>query len=134
MVGLTSSASQETLNGCMKEAEGIIIPTGFAPITPAAQKANEIVTKAGGFLDLHSAAAWENAYLVKAAVEAAGISAKSENLADDRAKFRDALAGITSTEGLIGPVSRNAEGEASKPFVYVQVVDGKWKVIHDPRG
>jgi len=31
-------------------------------------------------------------------------------------------------------VTRNAEGEASKPYVYVQVVDGKWKVIHDPRG
>jgi len=134
LVGLTSSASQETLNGCMKEAEGIIIPTGFAPITPAAQKANEIVSKAGGFLDLHSAAAWENAYLVKAAVEAAGISANPDNLAEDRAKFRNALAGITAAEGLIGPVTRNAEGEASKPYVYVQVVDGKWKVIHDPRG
>jgi branched-chain amino acid transport system substrate-binding protein len=118
----------------MKEAEGIIIPTGFAPITPAAQKANEIVSKAGGFLDLHSAAAWENAYLVKAAVEAAGISANPDNLAEDRAKFRNALAGITAAEGLIGPVTRNAEGEASKPYVYVQVVDGKWKVIHDPRG
>jgi len=134
LVGLTSSASQETLNGCMKEAEGIIIPTGFAPITPAAQKANEIVSKAGGFLDLHSAAAWENAYLVKAAVEAAGISANPENLAEDRAKFRNALAGITAAEGLIGPVTRNAEGEADKPYVFVQVVDGKWEVIHDPRG
>ena len=73
LVGLTSSASQETLNGCMKEAEGIIIPTGFAPITAEAQKANDIVGKAGGFLDLHSAAAWENAFLVKAAVEAAVV-------------------------------------------------------------
>ena len=119
----------------MKEAEGIIIPTGFAPITAQAQKANTIVTKAGGFLDLHSAAAWENAYLVKAAVEAAGITAKSETLAEDRAKFRDALATITAIDGLIGPVTRDtATGEASKPYVFVQVVDGKWKVIHDPRG
>jgi branched-chain amino acid transport system substrate-binding protein len=135
LVGLTSSASQETLNGCMKEAEGIIIPTGFAPITAEAQKANAIVTGAGGFLDLHSAAAWENAFLVKAAVEAAGITAKSDTLAEDRAKFRDALATITASDGLIGPVTRDtASGEASKPYVYVQVVDGKWKVIHDPRG
>jgi len=135
LVGLTSSASQKTLNGCMKEAEGIIIPTGFAPITAEAQKANAIVTGAGGFLDLHSAAAWENAFLVKAAVEAAGITAKPETLAEDRAKFRDALATITASDGLIGPVTRDtASGEASKPYVYVQVVDGKWKVIHDPRG
>ena len=119
----------------MKEAEGIIIPTGFAPITAEAQKANAIVAGAGGFLDLHSAAAWENAFLVKAAVEAAGITAKSETLAEDRAKFRDALATITASDGLIGPVTRDtASGEASKPYVYVQVVDGKWEVIHDPRG
>ena len=135
LVGLTSSASQETLNGCMKEAEGIIIPTGFAPITAEAQKANDIVGKAGGFLDLHSAAAWENAFLVKAAVEAAGITASSDSVDADRAKFRDALASITASDGLIGPVSRDtATGEASKPYVYVQVVDGQWKVIQDPRG
>ena len=72
---------------------------------------------------------------VKEAVEAAGITAKSETLAEDRAKFRDALATITAIDGLIGPVTRDtATGEASKPYVFVQVVDGKWKVIHDPRG
>jgi len=134
LVGLTSSASQETLNGCMSAAEGLIIPTGFAPITPEAVSANEIVAKAGGFLDLHSAAAWENAYLVKTAAEKAGISATSDTVAEDRRKFRDALASISGTAGLIGPVTRDgATGEASKPYVYVQVVNGEWKVIHDPR-
>ena len=134
LVGLTSSASQETLNGCVKEAEGIIIPTGFAPITAESQKANRIVSKAGGFLDLHSSAAWENAYLVKAAVERAAIMGTSDSLQQDRRNFRNALASITSMDGLIGPVTRDpASGEASKPYVYVQVVNGKWKVIHDPR-
>jgi branched-chain amino acid transport system substrate-binding protein len=134
LVGLTSSASQETLNGCVKEAEGIIIPTGFAPITAESQKANRIVSKAGGFLDLHSSAAWENAYLVKAAVERAAIMGTPDSLQQDRRNFRNALASITSMDGLIGPVSRDpASGEASKPYVYVQVVNGKWKVIHDPR-
>ena len=134
LVGLTSSASQETLNGCMKEAEGIIIPTGFAPITPAAQKANEIVSKAGGFLDLHSAAAWENAWLVLRAATAAGIMAKPETLAEDRAKFRDALGSITSTLGLFGPISRDANGEAHKPYMFVRLIDGRWALIFDPRG
>ena len=134
LIGLTSSASQETLNGCMKAAEGIIIPTGFAPITSDAKNANAIVAKAGGFLDLHSAAAWENAYLVKTAVERASLMGNAENLMQDRMNFRNALASITSMKGLIGPVSRDPEsGEATKPYVYVQVVDGKWKVIHDPR-
>ena len=133
VVGSASLASQETLNGCMKEAEGIIIPTGFAPITAEAQKANAIVTEAGGFLDLHSAAAWENAWLVLRAATAARITAKSDTLAEDRAKFRDALATITSTLGLVGPITRDAEGEAHKPYMFIQLIDGKWKVIFDPR-
>ena len=133
LVGLTSSASQETLNGCMSAAEGIIIPTGFAPLTAEAKKANKIVANAGGFLDLHSAAAWENAFLVKRAVERAAIMGRSDTLQQDRRNFRNALASISSSKGLIGPVTRDgASGEASKPYVYVQVVNGKWKVIHDP--
>ena len=134
LVGSASLASQETLNGCMKEAEGIIIPTGFAPITAEAQKANEIVSKAGGFLDLHSAAAWENAWLVLRAATAAGIMAKPETLAEDRAKFRDALGSITSTLGLFGPISRDANGEAHKPYMFVRLIDGRWALIFDPRG
>ena len=133
LVGLTSSASQETLNGCMSAAEGIIIPTGFAPITPEAKKANSIVSKAGGFLDLHSSAAWENAYLVKRAVERAAIMGRPDTLQQDRRNFRNALASISSQKGLIGPLTRDGStGEADKPYVYVQVVNGKWKVIHDP--
>ena len=135
LVGLTSSASQETLNGCMKAAEGIIIPTGFAPITAEANKANGIVAKAGGFLDLHSSAAWENAYLVKTAVERASLMGTPNSLQQDRMNFRNALASITAMDGLIGPVTRDPDsGEATKPYVYAQVVNGKWKVIHDPRG
>ena len=36
LIGLTSSSSIETLQGCAKQAEGIIIPTSFAPVTPEA--------------------------------------------------------------------------------------------------
>jgi hypothetical protein len=72
---------------------------------------------------------------VKTAVEKAGISATADTVAEDRRKFRDALASISETTGLIGPVTRDGvTGEASKPYVYVQVVNGEWKVIHDPRG
>ena len=33
LVGLTSSSSMETLQGCGAQAEGMIIPTSFAPVT-----------------------------------------------------------------------------------------------------
>ena len=52
---------------------------------------------------------------------------------EDRRKFRNALASITSQNGLIGHLTRDGStGEASKPYVYVQVVNGKWEVVHDP--
>ena len=84
-------------------------------------------------MDLHSAAAWENAYLVKHAVERTSIMGKPSTLQEDRKKFRNALASITSQNGLIGHLTRDGStGEASKPYVYVQVVNGKWEVVHDP--
>jgi len=43
LVGLTSSSSLETLQGCSGEAEAIIIPTSFAPINPQAQAASGAV-------------------------------------------------------------------------------------------
>ena len=38
LIGLTCSSSIETLQGCAKQAEGIIIPTSFAPVTPEAKQ------------------------------------------------------------------------------------------------
>ncbi|NDA71810.1 MAG: amino acid ABC transporter substrate-binding protein, partial [Betaproteobacteria bacterium] len=39
LVGLTSSSSMETLQGCAAQAEGLIIPTSFAPVTDQAKQA-----------------------------------------------------------------------------------------------
>jgi branched-chain amino acid transport system substrate-binding protein len=41
LIGLTSSSSIETLQGCAKQAEGIIIPTSFAPVNPGAESGRE---------------------------------------------------------------------------------------------
>jgi len=39
VIGLTSSSSMETLTGCAAQAEGMIIPTSYAPVTPEARAA-----------------------------------------------------------------------------------------------
>ena len=92
LVGLTSSSSAETLKGCSAAAEGIYIPTGFAPITKAAAKVAAAAEANGGAADLHSAAAWENAHIIKQVVEATGVMAKSSRLLKaDRRKVRDGL-------------------------------------------
>ncbi|MDJ0947787.1 MAG: ABC transporter substrate-binding protein [Alphaproteobacteria bacterium] len=132
LVGLTSSSSLETLQGCAKQAEGIIIPTSFAPVTPAAKVAADLSAEKGGSADLHSAAAWEIMMVLKGVIETSGVTAKPDTVQDDRRKIRDGLAALKETEGLLGTIQRTAEGEAIKPYVYVHAKGGSWAVLHDP--
>ena len=135
LVGLTSSSSQEVMKGCAKEAEGMIIPTSFAPITEAAVEVAALANKNGGDADLHSAAAWENVMIIKQVIESVGITGDPAKIRQDRRKIRDGLAALKTTEGLIGTVERvQDEGEALKPYVFVQAKGGNWEVIYDPRG
>lgn len=134
LVGLTSSSSDETLKGCAKQAEGMIIPTSFAPINDTAMMVAKLAQKEGGSADLHSAAAWENITIIKQVIEEQGIMGKADTLKADREKMRAGLANLENTAGLLGKVKRvQDEGEALKPFVFVQATAGEWKVVHDPR-
>ena len=132
LIGLTSSSSIETLQGCAQQAEGIIIPTSFAPVTDAAKKAAEQVGKFGGSADLHSAAAYEIMFILKDVIEAQKIMAKPDSVTADRNKMRAGLAALKETNGLLGKVGRTDDREAIKPFLFVQAQKGKWVVIHDP--
>ncbi|MDH3233906.1 MAG: ABC transporter substrate-binding protein [Alphaproteobacteria bacterium] len=132
LVGLTSSSSMETLQGCAKQAEGIIIPTSFAPVTPAAKEAAEAAAKWKGSADLHSAAAWENVMVLKGVIESMGVMAKADTIKADRRKIRDGLAKLSKTGGLLGTIQRTKEGEAIKPYLYVHAKGGQWAVRHDP--
>ena len=132
LVGLTSSSSLETLQGCAKQAEGIIIPTSFAPVTPAAKMAAEAAAKLGGSADLHSAAAWEIVNVLKGVIESQKVMAKADTLKADRRKIRDGLANLKTTGGLLGKIQRTDEGEAVKPYVYVHAKAGEWAVLHNP--
>ncbi len=134
LVGLTSSSSAETLKGCADAAEGIYIPTGFAPITDSAAKVAALAEENGGAADLHSAAAWENAHIIKQVVESTGIMATAETLQEDRRKMRDGLEALASVNGLMGEIGRiQEEGESVKPYVFVQAQSSSWAVVHDPR-
>ena len=134
LVGLTSSSSAETLKGCSAAAEGIYIPTGFAPITDAAAKVAAAAEANGGAADLHSAAAWENAHIIKQVIESTGVMAKPSTLKADRRKVRDGLENLVKADGLMGEIGRvRDEGESIKPYVFVRAQKGAWKVVHDPR-
>jgi branched-chain amino acid transport system substrate-binding protein len=132
IVGLTSSSSLETLQGCAAQAEGMVIPTSFAPVTADAKKAAEAVAAAGASMDLHNAAAWENIFTLKELIEKAKILARPDSIQADRKKMRDALASLKETHGLLGPIGRGEDREAIKPFLFVRADKGSWAVAHKP--
>ena len=134
IIGLTSSSSAEVMKGCAAEAEGMIIPTSFAPITDAAIEVAALANANGGDADLHSAAVWENVMIIKQVIEAVGITGNPDMIQQERRMIRDGLEALTETEGLLGKITRvQDEGEALKPYVFVQAQSGSWEVIYDPR-
>lgn len=132
LVGLTSSSSMETLQGCGAQAEGITIPTSFAPVTPEAKKAADAVQALGTNMDLHNAAAWENIFTLKDIIEKSKVMGRPETVQADRQKIREALAALKQTQGLLGTVARGEDREAIKPFLFVQAKGGQWTVAHRP--
>jgi branched-chain amino acid transport system substrate-binding protein len=132
LIGLTSSSSMETLQGCAGEAETIIIPTSFAPINADAQAAATAVSKYNGSLDLHSGAAWENVFILKRLIEEEKVMAKPDTVKADREKIRAGLAKLAETDGLLGKSKRTPDREAVKPYLFVHAKSGKWEVLHTP--
>ncbi len=134
IVGLTSTSSLETMQGCPKQAEGMIIPTSFAPVGKEALYAAQQTAKQKGAADLHSMAAYENVFIIKEAIEKAGISGKKDaaSVQADRRKLRDAMASLKTTKGLLGVSKRTEDREADKPFVFVHAKGGNWVVLHNP--
>lgn len=130
IVGLTSTSSLETLQGCAKQAEGMIIPTSFAPVTKEGKAAADATAKFKGNADLHSMAAWENMFILKQVMEAERITGK--DVAGDRRKVRDGLAKLKTTQGLLGVTKRTDDREADKPYLFVQAKGGQWVVLHNP--
>ena len=132
VVGLTSSSSLETLQGCAREADGIVIPTSFAPVTPAAMKAAEYAGKFNASLDLHSAGSWENVFILKQVIEQEKVMAKPDSVQADREKIRQGLAKLATTDGLLGTIKRTSDREATKPFMFVHAKEAKWQVLYTP--
>ncbi len=134
LIGLTSSSSMETLQGCGAQAEGLIIPTSFAPVTKEARDAASAVQAINNKynMDLHSAAAFENVFTLKELIEQQKIMARPDTIQADRQKMRQALASLRNTKGLLGQVGRTPDREAIKPFLFVQAKGGNWTVAHTP--
>jgi branched-chain amino acid transport system substrate-binding protein len=132
LIGLTSSSSIETLQGCAKQAQGMIIPTSFAPVTKEGKFASAETAKKKGAADLHSMAAWENMFILKQVMEAEKISGAKGDVQADRRKIRDGLAKLRVTKGLMGDTKRTDDREADKPYLFVTAKGNEWVILHNP--
>jgi branched-chain amino acid transport system substrate-binding protein len=142
IVAISSLAGATVIVGCPKLAEGVIVPTNFAPVTPKAVELEKKAWdryKAESNLD-RSHTAYEIIYLVKALIENSTIENTEESLAADRRKLRDALAAVRKFDGMIGPISINPEDhptkprEAEKELFLLQVRDERWTTLRAPTG
>jgi len=142
IIAISSLAGSTVIVGCPELAEGIVVPTNFAPVTPKAVELERKAWdrfKAEANLD-RSHTAYEIIYLVKSLIEKLDIQNTPESLASDRRKLRDAIAQIGSFEGMIGPIKLNPESDPKKPreaekeLFLLQVKSGQWTVLHSPPG
>lgn len=139
MVGITSAASTETMQGCGQAVDGLTIPTNFAAITPKAKAlAEKAWTKYKADSNLHSVPAYENVYAIKGLVEKVGIQNEASTVLADRRKVRDALAKLGTFPGVLGPIKMNGDDDAVKPrdvdkaIYVVQAKGGQWTVWYQP--
>ncbi len=129
LVALTSSLTAETIEGCPKEAEGMIGPSSFAPVNPeAAAVADKVAKEYSGFVDIHSAPVYENLMLLKDLFKSAGVEGRPDTVAQDRRRIRDQLEKTTEFKGLLGTIKFHHElgGEVEKPWLVSQVKGGKF--------
>jgi len=106
--------------------------TGFSAQVARLARANADIYR--------SHTAYEIIYLVKDLIERSSIENTEETPATDRRKLRDAIAGVRSFEGMIGPISINPENhptkprEAEKELFLLQVRSGQWTTLLSPPG
>ncbi|WP_319772610.1 ABC transporter substrate-binding protein [Breoghania sp.] len=131
VIGLTSLATPELIEKCGAEADGMVVPTSFAPINEQARAAAEATAQFNGYADLHSMAAWENIYAIKQVIESEGVQGLPETVAQDRERIRVGLQKLRTMNGLLGEIDRTDEGESVKSYVFVEAHPDGWQVVYD---
>ncbi len=69
---------------------------------------------------------YDTVYLVKAALDAAGVANRPDTLAQDRDKVRRALEAVRNFPGVTGRTSINADGDVDKQVFVIVAHDGRW--------
>jgi branched-chain amino acid transport system substrate-binding protein len=104
--------------------EGDYFSTHYSPQVqdPAVQKfVQEFKTKYGATPDAMAALGYDSAALLADAIKRAGST--------DGAKIRDALAATKDFPGVTGKITIDAQRNATKPLVILEIKDGKFQLV-----
>jgi branched-chain amino acid transport system substrate-binding protein len=115
----------------------VVAPATFYPgIKPAAAaqfeaKLTPLLRKSGNLrsdvdVTMYDANVYEIVHMYIEAIKKAGVTARPEDLASDREKVMKYLTNLKGFQGLGGPISFNADGDAIKTFFVVVGQKGKW--------
>jgi branched-chain amino acid transport system substrate-binding protein len=112
-----------------RAVEHMVVSSSYNPELPQIAKlAAEYKKRSGNEINLFGVNGYEAMYLFKAAIESADIKNTPETLAQDRLKFRDALAN-TEIESVTGErIKFDAEKDAIKKGYFLTIKDGRYQV------
>ena len=72
---------------------------------------------------------YDTVLLTKVCIDKSGVTGKPEDLAADRGRIKDCLAGARDVPGIAGPMSFNPEGDAQLLPTVLVVKDGRWEAV-----
>ena len=81
---------------------------------------------AGIEVSMYDANIYENVRMYIDAIAKAGVSGKPQDLASDREKIMKYITNLKGFQGLVGPISFNADGDAIKTFFVLIGQNGNW--------
>jgi branched-chain amino acid transport system substrate-binding protein len=97
---------------------------GFAELAP------KMYPKLEPFPTYYAVNAYDAAYMIKEAIEKGGVTNKPEDLAKDRERIRDYLAGLRSFNG-IASKGFNKVGDGIKDVVVLRTYNGTWNLMKE---
>ena len=133
LVWASGMISQELISTGREAVEGLVMVSSYDATVPrAAEVAKKFKAATGVELNEFGANSYEGMYLVKWAIEEAGIDNTPASLDQDRRKVRDALRRVKGFRGLMGTIDMSpSENDTVKEGVILKIAGGKF-VIWNP--
>lgn len=118
-----------------KAVEGVVFPSTAFFRNPGVQALYKEYKKRTGewYMPAFTYLGYEGIYIIKWAIEKAGIKNRPETLAADRRKLRDQLASMKDWKNPLGlPLTVEKTGDIARQYVFVQIKDGDFKLWWHP--